>query len=58
MRHSLGLSQEELAHTAKLHRTFVGSIERSEQNLSLDSIEKIAKALGVKPYQLLMDERR
>jgi transcriptional regulator with XRE-family HTH domain len=58
LRYGLGLSQEELAHKAKMHRTFVGSNERSEQNLSVESIEKIAKALDVKPHQLLMDERR
>ena len=58
LRKDLGVSQEELAHMAKVHRTYMGSIERSEQNISIDNIEKIAKALGVKPHQLLMDERR
>jgi transcriptional regulator with XRE-family HTH domain len=58
LRKDLGISQEELAHRAKVHRTFVGAIERSEQNISIDNIEKIAKALEVKPHQLLMDERR
>lgn len=58
LRNDLGLSQEELAHKAKLHRTYIGMIERSERNLSIDNIEKIAHALGVRPYQLLMDERR
>ena len=54
LRKDLGVSQEELAHMAKVHRTYMGSIERSEQNISIDNIEKIAKALGVKPHQLLM----
>ena len=57
-RNNLGMSQEELGHKAKLHRTYVGMIERSERNLSIDNIEKIAKALGVKPHQLLVDEHR
>jgi transcriptional regulator with XRE-family HTH domain len=57
-RNDLGMSQEELGYKAKLHRTYVGMIERSERNLSIDNIEKIAKALGVKPHQLLVDERR
>jgi transcriptional regulator with XRE-family HTH domain len=57
-RHVRGLTQEELAHKAKLHRTYMGMIERAERNLSVDNIEKIAKALQVKPHQLLMDERR
>lgn len=58
LRAHLGVSQEELAHMAKVHRTYMGSIERAEQNISIDNIEKIAKALGVKPYQLLMERRR
>ncbi len=38
---------------AGLHRTYIGSVERSERNLSLDSIAKIAAALGVSPDFLL-----
>jgi transcriptional regulator with XRE-family HTH domain len=57
-RNSLDLSQEELAHRAKLHRTYVGMIERCERNLSVDNVEKIAKALEVEPHQLLLDKRR
>lgn len=40
-------SQEELAKRAGLHRTYIGSIERSERNVSLINIERIAKALKV-----------
>lgn len=40
-----GYSQEELADRADLHRTYIGAIERAEQNVSLDNIAKIAKAL-------------
>ena len=58
LRRDLGVSREELAHMAKVHRTYMGSIERSEQNIAIDNIEKIAKALDVKPHQLLMDGRR
>ena len=58
LRKDPGVSQEELAHRAKVHRTFVGAVERSEQNISIDNVEKIAKALEVKPHQLLIDERR
>jgi transcriptional regulator with XRE-family HTH domain len=58
LRNDLGLSQEELAYKAKLHRTYIGMIERSERNLSIDNVEKIANALGVKPHQLLLDEGR
>jgi transcriptional regulator with XRE-family HTH domain len=46
-RFELGLSQEELAEKAKVHRTYVGMIERAEKNITLINIEKIAKALGL-----------
>lgn len=43
----LGLSQEELASRAKVHRTYIGMIERAEKNITLENIEKIAKALKI-----------
>ena len=45
LRKKKGYSQEELADKAGLHRTYIGSIERGEQNVSIDNIDKIAKAL-------------
>lgn len=48
-----GWSQEELGNKAKLHRTYIGSIERSERNVSLLNIERIAKALDVKIIDIL-----
>lgn len=47
-RRKLGLSQEELAARAGVHRTYIGMIERAEKNITLGNIEKIAKALGVR----------
>lgn len=47
-RHKLGLSQEELASRAGVHRTYIGMIERAEKNITLENIEKIAKALGIR----------
>ena len=44
-RASLGISQEELAHRAGLHRTYVSDLERGVRNPSVDSIEKLARAL-------------
>jgi CheY-like chemotaxis protein len=43
----LGISQEELAERAGLHRTYVCDIERGARNVSLKSVEKLAKALEV-----------
>lgn len=45
MRNGLGMSQEELAWRAGLHRTYVSDVERGARNLSLESIEKLARAL-------------
>lgn len=50
-----GLSQEELADEAELHRTYIGSVERGERNVSLDNIVAIAHALDLKPADLLRD---
>jgi transcriptional regulator with XRE-family HTH domain len=47
------LSQEELADMCKLHRTYVGSVERGERNVTLSTLEVIADALGVDVPQLL-----
>ena len=47
------LSQEELAHRAELHRTYIGMIERAEKNITLINIQKIANALEISIYNLL-----
>ncbi len=48
-----GISQEELAHLANVHRTYIGMIERAEKNITLINIEKIAMSLGVSINMLL-----
>jgi len=53
IRKQKGLSQEELAFRADLHRTYIGMIERAEKNITLTNIEKIAKALGVSIKELM-----
>ncbi len=52
LRTGKGWSQEELADRAELHRTYIGSIERGEQNISLINIERIATTLGVSLAEL------
>lgn len=54
-REARGLSQEALASLAKLHRTYVGSVERAERNVSIDNMEKLAVALGVPLAELVRE---
>ncbi|MBU3916235.1 helix-turn-helix domain-containing protein [bacterium] len=42
-----GLSQEKLAEKARMHRTYIGMIERGEKNITIANIEKISKALNI-----------
>ena len=53
LRLAKGISQEALADEAGVHRTYMGSVERGERNISLENIVKIAHALRVAPSQLL-----
>jgi transcriptional regulator with XRE-family HTH domain len=52
-RETRDLSQEASADLAGLHRTYVGSVERGERNISIDNIERLGRALGVDPADLL-----
>jgi len=47
------LSQERLGELAKVHRTYVGMIERGEKNITLSNMEKFARAFGVKVRDLI-----
>jgi transcriptional regulator with XRE-family HTH domain len=52
LREKLGMTQEELAHRAHLHRNYVSLLERGHRGISLDTIMEVAKTLGVKPAKL------
>ena len=52
-REALGLSQEELGHLASLHRTYIGSVERAERNITMLCLLQIAGALQLQPHELL-----
>lgn len=53
LREAKGWSQEELGFKSGLHRNYVGRIERGEQNIAVVNVAKLAKALGVRPRDLL-----
>jgi transcriptional regulator with XRE-family HTH domain len=56
LRAERGISQEALADLAGLHRTYIGSIERGERNISIDNIGKLAVAFKITLSKLLEDE--
>ena len=54
-RERLGISQEELAHRAGIHRTYVGDIERGGRNPGLVNICRLAEALEIRPSELFVE---
>lgn len=54
-RKAKSLSQEDLADMCNLHRTYMGSVERGERNITLSTLEVIADALGVSVPKLLTE---
>jgi transcriptional regulator with XRE-family HTH domain len=55
LRAARGFSQEGLAHECGINRTHLSSVERSERNVSIDNIARIAEGLSVEPWTLLRD---
>jgi len=53
LRSDRGYSQESFADACKLHRTYMGSLERGERNLTLKTLMTVAQALGVTVAELL-----
>ena len=55
-RTKLGLSQEKFAELCNLHRTYISDIECFQRNVSLENIQKIANALEIDAFKLLIEE--
>lgn len=53
-----GLSQEKFAELCGLHRTYISDIECFTRNVSLENVQKIAEALGIESYKMLITERK
>ncbi|MBQ8656966.1 MAG: helix-turn-helix transcriptional regulator [Prevotella sp.] len=53
LRKRKGMTQMELAYKCDIHRAYIGAIERGEKKVNICTIFKLAKGLGVEPYQLL-----
>jgi transcriptional regulator with XRE-family HTH domain len=52
-REKMGVSQERLGELAKVHRTYIGMIERGEKNITIYNLRRVAEALGVKVRDLV-----
>jgi transcriptional regulator with XRE-family HTH domain len=57
-RDTRGLSQDEFAAKCGLHRTYIGSVERCERNVTLATLELIANTMGVSAANLLTEKKK
>ena len=53
-----GWSQEKMAEKCGLHRTYIGAIERGERNVTLETLNALARPLGVSAAELIIDSQR
>jgi transcriptional regulator with XRE-family HTH domain len=58
LRTEAGFSQEGFADECGVHRTYIGTVERGETNISLDNIDRIARALGLPVSRLFIEAER
>ena len=56
-RNGLGLSQESFADKCGLHRTYISAIECYRRSISLENIQRIADALDIDAYKLLLENK-
>lgn len=54
LRHDRGLAQDDLAYEAEISRSYLSQLEKGAFYASLKILEKLASALGVEPYELIM----
>ncbi len=57
-RNLMGISQEAFAEKCGLHRTYISAVECYRRSISLDNIQKIAKALDIEIYKLFLEESK
>lgn len=57
-RTQLGLSQESFAEKCGLHRTYISAIECYRRSIALENVQRIADALGIESYKLLVEEKK
>lgn len=58
LRKAKGFSQESFADEVGLHRTYMGAVERGEQNLTIKNVVRVARTLGIEPSTLLAEAER
>lgn len=58
LRNEKGLAQDDLAYEAEVSRSYLSQLEKGAFHASLKILEKLARALGVEPYELIVPPRK